>query len=268
MPNFKIIIDPKIIYQRHKTTPIIGWGLILLKKMYSSKFIKEIRERRRVRKEALKILQELYGNSRIIKNYIQDFYRKKILKKEYSFGSSREFNILMLYVIIRMLKPEIVIETGVASGRSSAVILGALRDNNKGELYSIDLADFFGGENPDTFITKEGMTEYKGYVPKGKEPGWLIPDELRSRWHLILGDSKIKLPELLDNIKRVDIFYHDSDHNYETMFFEYKTVWPYISQGGFLFSDDVKWNNAFDDFLRDQDPKFHRKKFGFGILLK
>src|SRR6266403_4839363 len=44
-----------------------------------------------------------------------------------------------LYVICRALEPEVVIETGVASGLSSAYILKALSDNVRGRLYSVDL---------------------------------------------------------------------------------------------------------------------------------
>ena len=42
------------------------------------------------------------------------------------------------YVMLRMLKPDIVVETGVFSGVSSSFILKALGDNNTGMLYSVD----------------------------------------------------------------------------------------------------------------------------------
>jgi predicted O-methyltransferase YrrM len=44
----------------------------------------------------------------------------------------------LLYAICRILLPRIVVETGVASGFSSASMLQALEDNEVGELYSID----------------------------------------------------------------------------------------------------------------------------------
>lgn len=46
---------------------------------------------------------------------------------------------LCLYVLVRTTKPKSIIETGVAGGDSSALILQALHDNKKGKLYSIDL---------------------------------------------------------------------------------------------------------------------------------
>ncbi|MBS7618991.1 hypothetical protein KEJ25_10485, partial [Candidatus Bathyarchaeota archaeon] len=45
---------------------------------------------------------------------------------------------LSLYLIVRVLRPKYVVETGVSAGRSSAFILCGLCDNGEGELYSID----------------------------------------------------------------------------------------------------------------------------------
>ena len=72
---------------------------------------------------------------------------------------------------------------------------------------------------------------------------------MRDRWELIFGESKVELPKLLKRLDKVDIFYHDSEHTYENMMFEFKSVWPKIKKDGFLISDDYKWNQAFDDFL-------------------
>ena len=46
---------------------------------------------------------------------------------------------LLLYVLVRLLNPDTVIETGVAGGASSTAILQALQDNRHGgKLFSID----------------------------------------------------------------------------------------------------------------------------------
>lgn len=49
---------------------------------------------------------------------------------------------LILYTIVRAYKPEIVVETGVAHGVTSAFMLCAMHENNKGHLYSIDLPPY------------------------------------------------------------------------------------------------------------------------------
>ena len=45
----------------------------------------------------------------------------------------------LCYLSCRLIDPEVVIETGVAYGVSSAFILKALQENDRGTLYSIDL---------------------------------------------------------------------------------------------------------------------------------
>jgi predicted O-methyltransferase YrrM len=136
----------------------------------------------------------------------------------------------LLYIITRIMKPNVVVETGVASGVSSAYILQALEDNEKGELYSIDIS---------------------AYVPRGVKPtGWIVPSSFRRRWHLIIGSSSQKLPHLLENLREIDVFLHDSLHTYENMSWEYKTAWPLIRKGGILLSDDIQENDAFSEFCK------------------
>jgi hypothetical protein len=125
----------------------------------------------------------------------------------------------IIYTIIRCLKPKIVIETGVANGASSTFILSALEKNNLGKLYSIDLPS-------KDLLLKE-------------EIGWLVPQSLRHRWGLIIGNSRIVLPKLLAELGHVDIFLHDSLHTLEHILFELKESYNYIPKGGFLIVDDI-----------------------------
>lgn len=137
------------------------------------------------------------------------------------------------YAICRILKPEIIVETGVADGFSSAYILFALQENAKGKLYSIDLPN------------QPGQV-----LSEGRSTGWLVDAGLRSRWNLIIGLSKEKLPPLLKDLKEIDIFYHDSDHSYENMMFEFTVSKKFISPSGIIISDDVTDNKSFYDFCR------------------
>lgn len=74
-----------------------------------------------------------------------------------------------LYVICRTVRPNVVIETGVASGLSSAYILQALEDNSSGRLYSIDLPDADTEAMLGVVLTR---------LPEGRRPGWVVPDWL------------------------------------------------------------------------------------------
>lgn len=151
----------------------------------------------------------------------------------------------LLYVICRTIRPDVVVETGVAQGVSTSFILKALDANRSGRLYSIDLPNFEGA------LAKRGVPGYVSAIadlPKEKQPGWVVPSELRRRWILRIGSSREVLPPLLDELSRVDLFLHDSEHSYENMVFEFRSVWPKLSQGGFLLSHDIYWNDAFRDF--------------------
>jgi len=145
-----------------------------------------------------------------------------------------------LYILVRVLRPGVVVETGVAAGESTSYILQALADNQYGFLYSIDLPN-------QVYVTSKGELHIE-LNPTNKQSGYLIPPKLKGRWKLILGNTYDKLPELLSQLKQVDLFLHDSEHTYGTMTFEYECAWPHICPGGYLVSDDADWNTSLSDF--------------------
>lgn len=136
---------------------------------------------------------------------------------------------IILYVICRAQKPDSIIETGVARGASSSYILGALEVNQHGDLYSIDVP-----------------------LQQNIQSGWMIPDYLRHRWRLTQGKSSNTLAPLLKKAKEIDIFFHDSEHTYNNMLWEYNTAWVYIKTGGLLLSHNITDSDAFPDFCRNR----------------
>jgi predicted O-methyltransferase YrrM len=153
-----------------------------------------------------------------------------------------------LYRLLRELRPQVAVETGVCNGVSTAFVLLALEDNGEGELYSIDLPEVAGEEY------QEGkFWDGKGgaVIPPGKEPGWMVPPPLRARWHLALGRSQDELPPLLERVGEIDFFMHDSEHSYECMSFEFRTAWEALREGGVLVADDVNVNTAWAEFAHE-----------------
>jgi predicted O-methyltransferase YrrM len=136
----------------------------------------------------------------------------------YRLGATPPVDCETIYLLVRSLKPETVVETGVCYGASSAYILEALKDNGRGALYSIDL-----GNQPD-----EPPSDY------------FVPRHLADRWHLIIGDSKEQLPRLLARLGQIDLFHHDSLHTYDHMMWEYGTALPHLPENGVLSSHDVR----------------------------
>ena len=260
------LLFAKTFYRNHKNHILFGWFLRLGNFFYQLPYIQKRVRQRRDLAEARYVLNQI-GVIMPAKVYINEFKRKKIWRNKFSLGHADDFDVLMLYLLGRVKKPEVIIETGVASGRSSAAILEALRENGRGRLFSVDLPKFYDGQ-PELYLTKEGRTEHSGFIPKGKQPGWLVPQELRKQWSLILGDSKVELPKLMSQVGKTEIFYHDSEHSYDSMMCEFQTVWPFIPAGGILLSDDVRWNDAFKDFVEQVKPRFHYTYDGLGIVIK
>ena len=95
-------------------------------------------------------------------------------------------------------------------------------------------------------------------LPPGKEPGWAIPDDLRARWDLRLGDAREVLPALLVEVGEIDLFFHDSLHTREHMLLEFETAWPALARAGLLASDDVfqRKHDALPAFARSVGRPF------------
>ncbi|MGW2555348.1 class I SAM-dependent methyltransferase [Streptomyces sp. NPDC001635] len=128
----------------------------------------------------------------------------------------------VLYGLGRLLKPQSVVETGVADGRSSWLTLAALERNGSGMLHSFDINHTAGRL-------------------VGEHPQWRL--EILDR-----RDPEASLGHALERVGSIDLFFHDSDHLYLPQLFEYGQAWPRMTQGGVFASDDVNCSRAFLDF--------------------
>jgi predicted O-methyltransferase YrrM len=127
---------------------------------------------------------------------------------------------LLLYALVRLRRPRIVVETGVADGRSTALVLAALEHNGDGRLHSIDVARDVGG---------------------------LV--SARDRWELHVTDGGAgALGDIMRAERPVDLFFHDGDHHYAAQTAEYELALSHLRPGGLLVSDDVDASYAFLDF--------------------
>ncbi len=185
-----------------------------------------------------------------IQNYIESISKK--IKSEFEEYDKYHPAILgikngqNIYDLIRTIKPAIVVETGVCNGFSSSIILKAMEKNDRGELYSVDLPVRIDE------IKNDGRTG--AVLPPGKDSGWAVPDDLRKRWNLYIGNTYEKLPEVFEDVpKKIDFFLHDSDHSYETMMFEFALAWYHLKKKGFVVADNVTFSWAFYDFTERKE---------------
>jgi hypothetical protein len=126
-------------------------------------------------------------------------------------------------------RPEVVIETGVAHGVSSRIMLEALRQNHHGHLWSIDLPFPF---------------DHRLHG----ETGIVVTEECRPHWSYLEGSSKQQLPPLVGKVGHVEMFVHDSLHTAENTLFEMEQAASAMSPGGVMLVDDIDSHLGFATF--------------------
>jgi hypothetical protein len=128
-------------------------------------------------------------------------------------------------------RPEVVVETGVAHGVTSRVILEGLRRNDLGHLWSIDLP----------FPFDHGLRA---------ETGVAVTDECRHRWTYVEGSSREQMPPLVRQLGRVQVFVHDSLHTAKNVVFEMDQAASAMPVGGVMLIDDVSSHDGLGAFAR------------------
>ena len=137
-----------------------------------------------------------------------------------------------VWCLTRHLRPRVVVETGVARGLTTRVVLEAMQRNGGGRLWSVDLPS-----------NEPGLAEQTGAA---------VPAQLRDHWTLLRGTSRDRLPGLAEELSarnlRIDLFIHDSLHTGRNVRFELDWAWPRLAADGVAIVDDVEQNAAFAAF--------------------
>lgn len=191
-----------------------------------------------------------------IERYMADISRA--YRAHYVPGWVNLDDALFLYWLIRLIKPRTIVQCGVCNGLSAAFMMLALAKNGpEGRLKVIDLPPVFDPSDP--LWTVEGKV-YGVVIPEGKTTGWIVPDIYRDRFEVLNGDAKALLPKLVDRVDSIDFFYHDSDHTYKHMMFEFHEAKRKLRPGGLVVGDDVSWNASVWDFADEfQVPSYNFK---------
>jgi len=168
-----------------------------------------------------------------------------------------------VWSLMRHLRPERVVETGVAHGLTSRVILEAIASNGAGHLWSIDLPPL--------------DHDLRSQV------GIAVRDGLSDHWTYIQGSSRRRLTGLLSRLGQIDLFVHDSLHTERNLRFELDNAWATLRPGGAVVVDDVDMNWGFRSFNETfsgqpnlvcdaepitPDPRRFNSKGQFGFVLK
>jgi hypothetical protein len=139
--------------------------------------------------------------------------RSQFFKQVFDLGDSMG---LLIFCYVRLIRPRLIIETGVAAGVSTSILLEALRRNgNDGGLVSIDITE---------------------------KVGEVIPADLKVNWKLeVLNKRNYEnsLVSILVVNRNCEVFLHDSNHSDEWQIFEFTRALDKLKNCSVLFFDDV-----------------------------
>jgi predicted O-methyltransferase YrrM len=207
--------------------------------------------------------------------YAAQVFKRRSYVKQYLAELNRQYHAhylpgwvnledaLFLYWLVRQVKPRAILQTGVCNGLSTAfMMLGLVKNGPEGRLYAIDRPVVFNGQDP--AWTVEGKV-HDFVIPEGRTSGWLVPEAYRDRFELWTGDATELLPKMVDKLPSIGFFYHDSDHSYNHMMFEFHQAKRKLERGGLAVNDDVSWNASLWDFADEFGVPSYNFKGTLGV---
>jgi predicted O-methyltransferase YrrM len=204
---------------------------------------------------------QVFERRRFVEEYMNELTNK--YSAHYVPGWVNLNDALFLYWLVRQAKPKTIVQTGVCNGLSSAfMMLGLVKNGDEGKLHVIDLPPVFNPKDP--AWTVEGKV-YGVVIPEGKTSGWLVPDAYRDRFEVWNGDAADLLSKMVDKVHSIDLFYHDSDHTYNHMMFEFRQAKRKLNKGGLVVGDDISWNASLWDFADEFGVPSYNFKGAVGV---
>ncbi len=170
--------------------------------------------------------QYLHNYSGSEADILHKIWRETNLKTFYPNMVSGKVQGKFLQMIVKMLKPEKILEIGTFTGYSAVAMGLALPENSK--LITID-------------NNEEIETMAKGFF---KEAG------LDKKITMMIGDAVKIIPDLK---MEFDLVFIDADK--EQYIDYYKTVFPKVKSGGFILADNVLWGGKVLEPLTKTDKE-------------
>lgn len=134
------------------------------------------------------------------------------------------------YAFVRVLKPQVVVETGVDHGVGSCVLASALLRNieegHEGKYYGTEIR---------------------------VEAGQLFSGKYASAGKILYDDSITSLRNLEE---KIDLFVNDSDHSGDYEYQEYLTVADKLSERAVILGDNAHVTDSLSRFSRESGRKF------------
>ena len=158
---------------------------------------------------------------------------------------------LILYNLVKELKPKYALELGTCIGGSAAYILSALPED--GYLLTLE------GSEDIARIARDNLDSlYQG------------------RYKLLLGMFDDTVPKINEHISRVDFAFVDDEHRAASTYRDMEYITPLMPDGGIIVFDDIDWDQAKEswreicqrkDCAYSFEPQHHGAR-RFGIWVK
>lgn len=142
-------------------------------------------------------------------------------------GIAGSGDLRLIYSAAKGIDASNILETGVALGWSSLVLLKAVEPND-GKLTSVDL--------PYPYLIGSAWV------------GAAVPKDMRKRWTLLQSSDRKGVPAALRLSQNYDLIHYDSDKSIAGRNWAYPQLWDSLRPGGLLLSDDIGDNRAWWNF--------------------
>ncbi len=188
--------------------------------------------------EELEADQELY---KYIEGRILNINRGREISTPFYYGRR-----LAWYALIRILSPEVVVETGTDKGLGTLIMARALQKNGKGKIITIDLDPYSGA---------------------------LLDLSKWTNIEILRGDAVT----MLSSLKKIDVFIHDSNHDPDYEFAEFCAIETSIDEKSIVLSDNshisdslYRWSERHDRrflFFKEESLNHWHSGDGIGVSL-
>jgi len=132
---------------------------------------------------------------------------------------------IVWYVLVRIYKPKVIVETGTDKGLGSLVIQLAIEKNQMGTLYTLDIDEYSG-----SLFDKEDLKKIK----------------------FLIGDSV----QNMQKINEIDFFIHDSDHSEEHEKKEIRAVASKLTNNAIVISDNSHVTDVLFQWSKETNRNF------------
>jgi len=164
---------------------------------------------------------------------LKDFIINKTKKSKFKYKADCRVDFarrLGWYCFARVIKPKIIVETGIDKGLASVLLCRALQKNNEegflGRYYGTDI---------------------------NEDAGYLLDGIYKDFGEILYGDS---IESLKKFDKKIDLFINDSDHSANYEYDEYIIIKDKLSPNGIILGDNCNATDKLSQFSKETGRNF------------